>query len=191
MFNVCDIIIYPLSDTLSLTFNTVADANQKTDDNSESMLQLGTLQSLLDHVRSKSTVAHNVLDLPMGKSPVPEPTMFQHIATDAHSGPYVKALTKPKDLRNTTKWGTGSTEGALSWAHVDDYGFGTYVGVQAGGKWWVLAERLQQDRHRDEMGDISVFNGWRVRNIDPKLWTLEAVYLQPGSVLYVAIFCAS
>lgn len=146
------------------------------------MIEPGTLQDLLDSVQANSTVARNVLDLPLGKSAVPIPPMFADISTDAYSVPYVKHLVKVLDLRDVLSWGTAATIDALSWFHVDDDGFGTAVYVLAGGKWWVLAERLPGNV-KDDMSDIRAFNGWGVRNIDPKLWTLEAVLLRPNSVL--------
>lgn len=62
------------------------------------MLEVGTLQYLLDQVRVKSPVAHNVLDLPVGKSAVVIPPMFQDVSTDAYSVPYVKDLVRVGDL---------------------------------------------------------------------------------------------
>lgn len=151
------------------------------------MLVKGTLQTLLDHVEAKSNVALNVLDLPLGKSTVPIPPMFQDIASDAYSIPYVQDLMNVTDLRDILSWGTAATQKALSWFHVDDDGFATAVYVLSGGKWWVLAERVQDDRLHEEMGDTGAFNKWEVRDIDGQRWNLEAIYLHPGSVLYVQL----
>lgn len=159
------------------------DADMKTDDNTESMLELGTLQFLLDQVRGNSCIAYNVLDLPLRKSIVKIPPRLEDISTDAYSVPFVKELTQVRDLRDTTKWGTAASKDANSWPHIDDYGLGTSVHVQTGSKLWVLAEKIQEDRKADEMGDIGAFNRWGVRKMDPKLWRLEAVHLQPNSVL--------
>lgn len=147
------------------------------------MLKRGTLQDLIDHVQADSAVALNVLDLPQGRSAVPIPPMFADISTDAYTVPYVKKLVKVRDLRDALSWATAGTDGAVSWFHIDDDGFCTVVFVQAGGKWWVLADRIQDDPLRDDMGDIGAFDGWGVRDIDAKRWTLEAVHLQPKSVL--------
>lgn len=145
------------------------------------MIEHRPLQDLLSDVNS--TVARNVLDLPLGDSSVAIPPMFGDISTDTYSTPYVKDLVKIRNLRDDLSWGTGGTKNALSWFHNDDEGFGTAVFVQAGGKMWVLADRKRDDPLQDEMADINVFDSWHVRDIDPDVWSVEAVYLRPNSVL--------
>lgn len=161
------------------------DADMKTDNDPESMLERGTLQDLIDYVQDNSPVSLNVLDLPQGRSAVDIPPMFADLATDTYTVPYVKKLVKLRDLRDVLSWATAATNGAVSWFHVDDDGFCTVVFVQAGAKWWVLADRIQEDPLHDDMGDIGAFDGWGVRDIDAERWTLEVVHLQPKSVLYV------
>lgn len=147
------------------------------------MLQRGTLQDLLDHVQTESPVALNVLDLPLGGAAVPIPPMFTDLSTDVHSVPYVKDFVNVLDLRDDLSWGTAATSGAFSWFHIDDNGFATSVIPKAGSKWWILAERIRDDPLSDETGDTTIFDGWRVRDIDHKKWKLEAVHLVPGHVL--------
>lgn len=157
------------------------DANKKKDDNAEAMIQYRPLKDLLDD--PDSTVARNVLDLPLGQSSVAFPPMFSDISTDTYSAPYVKDLVKFVDLRNDMNWGTGGTKNALSWFHNDDEGLGTSVFVQAGAKMWVVADRKRENVFEDEMGDINVFEDWKVRDIDPDKWNVEAILLVPNSVL--------
>lgn len=145
------------------------------------MIEHHPLQDLLDDVNSP--VARNVLDLPLGKSSVAIPPMFSDISTDTHSAAYVDNLVKILDLRDDMSWGTAATQNALSWFHNDDEGFGTAVFPQSGGKWWVLADRKRKNVLQDEMGDINIFNDWRVRDINPDLWDVEALYLPPHCVL--------
>lgn len=159
------------------------DADRKTDSNSKSMLSTGTLQELLDNVQENSPVALNVLDLPLGDAAVPIPPMFTDLATDAYSTPCVKDLVKIWDLRDTLSWGTAATKNAVSWFHIEDDGFATAVSVQAGSKWWVLADRIRDDPRSDDMRDTKAFDGWKVRHIDGKRWRLEGVLLVPHSTL--------
>lgn len=147
------------------------------------MHEHGTLQDLLDAARSGTTSAMNVLDLPLGASAVDVPPNFRDLATETYSVSFVKSIVKILDVSNSLSWGTGSTKDALSWFHIDDEGLGTSVMVLAGGKFWVLADRIRVDIHHDEMSSTKAFRQWKVRDIDPEKWALEAVHLPPKSVL--------
>lgn len=164
-------------------FQTFVDSDKKKDDNSEAMLQRGTLQDLLDHAATESPVALNVLDLPLGGAAVPIPPMFTDLSTDAYAAPYVKDFVNILDLRDDLSWGTAATNQAFSWFHVDDSGFATVVYPQAGSKLWIIADRIRKDLQSDETGDIMIFDGWNVKDIDPAKWRLEAVHLVPSHVL--------
>lgn len=145
------------------------------------MIQYRPLRDLLDD--PDSTVARNVLDLSLGLSSVVQPPMFSDISTDTYSAPYVKDLVKFVDLRNDTNWGTGGTKNALSWFHKDDEGLATSVFVQAGSKMWVVADRKRKNVLQDEMDNVNVFKDWKVKDIDPADWSVEAIHLRPNSVL--------
>lgn len=159
------------------------DAHKKRDDSSTAMHVNGTLQDLLDATSSGATSAMNVLDLPLGLSPVDVPPNFLDLATETFSAPFVKNIVDIQDASNSLSWGTASTKNALSWFHVDDEGFATSVRVLTGGKLWVLADKIRKDLRRDEMSSTEVFKTWNVRDIDGEQWTLEAVHLRPRSNL--------
>lgn len=147
----------------------------------EAMLEKLPLRTLLDHVREKSPVALNVLDLPLGKVVVAIPPGFRDLSADAYSVNLVSRLAKLEDMSDTTSWGTASTQNALSWFHCDDLGLATSVWVQTGGKWWVLAR--QKDGLAEEMSDVATLVEWDVEKIDAKTWEAEAVHLEPNCVL--------
>lgn len=159
----------------------------------------GKLRDLLRNEDDDSAVAMNVLDLPLGKTPVPVPPMYDDLASDAYSVNHVKHLLAVKDLSDTTSWGTAATRNAVSWFHIDDIGLATSAWVQAGSKWWVLARKKKnkprsdeaddsragevEDPPADEVTDIRIFNNWNVETIDTEQWDLEAVHLTRNCVL--------
>lgn len=147
------------------------------------MLTKGRLRDLLRDGGEGPSVAKNVLDLPLGYATVAVPPLFQDISTDSHTYNIVKHLLKIRNLADVKCWGTGSTRDALSWFHFDDEGFLTVVWVQAGSKYWVLANRLKEDHRWDEMSNIDTLRGWDVSTIDEDHWELEAVQLDSSCVL--------
>lgn len=112
------------------------------------------------------------------------PPGYLDVATDAHSVNAVIRLVEVQDMGDVKNWATAGTGGALSWFHKDDDGFSTGVSVQTGTKLWVLARRKNKDPRADEMSDVTTFEGWQVETIDPTLWELEAVHLDPSCVLW-------
>lgn len=142
-------------------------------------------KTLLAHVQTESAAALNALDLPLGHANVPVPPKFHDLASEAYCANSARELVHVKDLSESTSWATAATTNALSWCHADDEGFGTSVYVQAGHKIWVVARRRDRVAGRDEMADVRVFDGWSVDTLDPKIWEVEAVYLDGRCVLCV------
>lgn len=159
------------------------DADRKTDNNAEGMLEAGKLRDLLDRSTSGSHVAMNCLDLPIGHASAPIPPLYTEIASDTYAVNIIKHLMKIHDMADVKSWATASTINACSWMHTDDLGLSTVIWVQAGGKWWVLARRIKDDPRWDEMSQTTTFEDWKVADIDGSLWELEAVYLKPDCVL--------
>ena len=79
------------------------------------------------------------------------------------------------------RWGLAATAGAISWSHVDSNGFGTYIDVKAGSKWWIVARR-KGGQHSFDVE--SFFNGDHEEDqVNMDRWDLEAVILTPGTRL--------
>ena len=80
-----------------------------------------------------------------------------------------------KDIRS----GLAATKGAITNWHIDNNGFGTYVQVQTGKKWWVVAKEKEENP----------FSGKRIYSeFDPQvanshLWEVHAIMLAPGDRL--------
>jgi hypothetical protein len=98
------------------------------------------------------------------------------------------ALPPTADIR----WGIAATTGAVHWWHIDSDGFGTYIDVQTGMKWWIVAkpkERISfQGSYQydfSEFGSINLFtqSGYELEKPNTFMWDLEAVALTPGTRL--------
>lgn len=147
------------------------------------MLTDGTLQDMLDNVRTNKGIVMNCLDLPLGGQAVEVPPMFTDIATETHSLPIVKNLVRVTDLSDDLVWGTVATMHANSWPHTDDEGFGTTVMVLVGGKNWILADTRLALTDRDDMAHIGAYGTLGVNTFEETEWTHEAVHLTPRCVL--------
>jgi len=80
------------------------------------------------------------------------------------------------------RWGLAATKGAVHWWHIDSDGFGTYLDVITGCKWWIVAK--QKDK-APAFGSTSLFLGrYELEEPNTDLWDLEAILLQPGTRLW-------
>jgi len=85
-----------------------------------------------------------------------------------------------------------ATTGALHWWHIDSDGFGTYIDVKTGLKWWIVAKpkktiSFQGSSHYDfsEFASTDLFtqSEYEVEAPSTSIWDLEAVLLSPGTRL--------
>lgn len=154
----------------------------------------GTLQQLLDCSRMERGGGGKILNAL--QFPMPEEGLgFHPFSTDSVAWRGTKgwpdcndqALPPAADIR----WGLAATTGALHWWHIDSDGFGTYIDVKAGKKWWVVAK--PKGRLPDQVGcdfsdfaHIDLFTESHYEVEDPclTLWDLEAILLTPGTRLY-------
>jgi hypothetical protein len=92
------------------------------------------------------------------------------------------------------RWGLAATAGAIHWWHIDSDGFGTYIDVKAGMKWWIIAKpkrriSFQASSQYDfsEFARIDLFTAPTYEMEEPctSMWDLEAILLTPGTRLYV------
>jgi hypothetical protein len=90
------------------------------------------------------------------------------------------------------RWGLAATTGALHWWHIDSDGFGTYIDVKTGLKWWIVAKpkktiSFQGSSQYDfsEFASIDLFtqSEYDVEAPCSFLWDLEAILLSPGTRL--------
>ncbi|KAK2464090.1 hypothetical protein APHAL10511_003892 [Amanita phalloides] len=80
------------------------------------------------------------------------------------------------------RWGLAATAGAISYWHVDANGFGTYIDVQTGKKWWVIAREKRGEQSFASKNQYSTFDP---QEINSNLWEVHAVMLSPGDRLEV------
>lgn len=115
------------SDVATLHFT---DSDKKLAFNAEAMLEKGTLGDLLTDEGPESRVAKNMLDLPLGGSPVPPIVpRFQDILSNMFTRHSVKHLVALKNMRDITSCGTAAMQNTVSWIHCDDKGFSTSIWV--------------------------------------------------------------
>ena len=87
------------------------------------------------------------------------------------------------------RWNLAATQGAFHHWHIDSDGYGTFVNVITGSKWWIVA------RPKNSL-DVDIFNTtsiWLNKEFDldktgEELFDVEAILLQPGSELWVHFF---
>lgn len=83
------------------------------------------------------------------------------------------------------RWGLVATKGAWHWIHVDSDRLGINVDVLYGRQWWLLytpSECFNLTNFRDVDHFFYNFNV----TCPPDNWAVKAVYLQPGTQLWVA-----
>ena len=90
------------------------------------------------------------------------------------------------------RWGIAATAGAVHWWHINSDGFGTYIDVKTGMKWWIVVKPKKCISFRgfyqydfSEFGSIDLFTraDYEVEEPNTPMWDLEAVMLTPGTRL--------
>lgn len=161
---------------------------------------IGTLRQLLASSRSDSGPILNALSFPLPLSGAPPSQMSTEIeAWRLTEG----ELFCPSELQfpvGDMRWGLAATTGARHWLHIDSDGFGTYIDVQTGQKWWIvfnppangdkrafgnIEQFLHQFDTNAEEGSI-----WDIDDDDSdtdsdedRQWIAEAICLSEGSRL--------
>ena len=153
----------------------------------------GTLQQVLECSQFEGTVGGKILNAL--QFPMPEEGLGTNpFSTDSVAWRGTKGwrdcdemvLPPTADIR----WGLAATTGALHWWHIDSDGFGTYIDVKAGMKWWIVARPKDSTRlsHQDftqfARTDIFMTSDYRMEEPCKSMWNLEAVLLTPGTRLY-------
>lgn len=79
-----------------------------------------------------------------------------------------------------TRWGLAATAGAITYWHVDSNGYGTYVDVQVGVKWWVVATPRANGPH---FANKSLYGKFNPQEVNSTIWDVKGVLLTPGDRL--------
>lgn len=135
---------------------------------------------LLSHRAGDKGSILNALDLPLPGAP----HFPLKIASDVQA--FNSTLDMPSCGRDvlypvpSMKWALAATTGAHHAWHIDCNGFGTVIDVQAGYKWWVVAE----EKTVGDFASISLFlDNFSVDKVNEHKWLIEAILLAPGSRL--------
>ena len=161
---------------------------------------IGTLNQILEASESSKGPILNALSFPLPLTGV--------IATKFSTEVTAWKLTQgelfcPPEMHfpvGDIRWGLAALEGARHWIHIDSDGFGTFVDVQCGAKWWILFNPAD-GMNRSAFGDIYQYLDDYQSNADDgsfwdratkpgnsskdTAWVAEAIYLTPGTRLQV------
>jgi hypothetical protein len=78
------------------------------------------------------------------------------------------------------RWGLAATAGAISYWHLDTNGFATYIDVQVGKKWWVVAHPKEDG---PSFASRDFYSNFDCESINKDLWDVHAIMLEPGQRL--------
>lgn len=144
-----------------------------------SQLRVGTLEHILDMAKDPKGAIINVMSFPLPLSAVKKDKLSSEIeAWSLTKGSWYCAA-KATYPTAKMRWGLASTAGARHWTHIDCDGLATFIDLICGGKWWILFRPKLTAR-------VDLF-----LNFDPAVvessWDAEAVFLTPGTRLYVLL----
>jgi hypothetical protein len=152
--------------------------------------KIGTLSQILDASRQECGRILNALDLSRSLSGVTE----SHYTSEVSAWRATQDRPFCKDSYPTADnyWELVATRGARSWMHIDADGLGTRFEVGCGAKWMVIGrppiagEDTDDDIDHSFFSDRRLFTGdFAVEDASSAPWQYEAVYLAPGTALYV------
>lgn len=146
-------------------------------------VRTGSLADLLEASKSLDSRILNALDIPDPFSGY-ERSSF---SSDSHAlasvfrqEGWAKKAIPIEDIR----WGLAATTGAFHHWHVDSDGFGTFIDLIAGSKWWIVARPIGDLKHDWSTGTSWLKNKAFDLDRDGKgMFDVEAILLQPGSRL--------
>ncbi|KAG5337958.1 hypothetical protein C0989_008561 [Termitomyces sp. Mn162] len=141
-------------------------------------------KDLLDAFRLPNCKAINALDNPLIRDPFP-PQPYQSCWNA-----WEEVLDRGGCKRNQNypltdmRWGLASTGGTLHPYHIDTNGFGTFIRVDTGIKFWILATPKSQGKlEAFARTDLFVGSSYDPEKVNDKLWDLELMVLKPGMTL--------
>lgn len=144
-------------------------------------VQTATLKDLYWHSLSENGKILNGLEFPCPAGCM-EPDVQMSSDGIAWSNTTAKRLCNKPTQKPLTeiRWGLAGTAGAISRWHIDSNGFGTYVDVQTGQKWWVVASPKTDGR---TFASRDFYNSFDPQRVNSHLWDVTAVLLKPGDRL--------
>lgn len=152
--------------------------------------KIGTLAQILKASRREHGRILNALDLPRSLSGVTE----SHYASEVSAWRTTQGRPFCDDSYPTADnyWELVATRGARSWSHIDSDGLGTRFEVACGAKLIIMGRPPLAEEDTDSLKNCSFFSDRRlfagdfaVEEASSALWQYEAVYLAPGTALYV------
>jgi len=147
-------------------------------------LRQGTLEQIYTSSQLRDGKVLNALAFPF---------LFSSAFNDPFSTDFVAYMNNPLSEGTSLgiptpdiRWGLCATKGAWHGFHTDSDGFGTFIDVKVGKKWWIIARPA-----KDGMADVTNFAGIKTflnEKFDAGLpgnglWILEAVLLEPSTRL--------
>jgi hypothetical protein len=83
---------------------------------------------------------------------------------------------------SSMRWGLAATANAYHTFHLDCDGFATYVKVQTGAKWWIIA----CPKEGVSLADTTLFTSdYQIDKVDVRRFNYEAILLEPSTQLLV------
>jgi hypothetical protein len=152
--------------------------------------KIGTLAQILNASRREHGRILNALDLPRSLSGVIE----SNYASDVTAWRATQGRPFCKDSYPTADnyWELVATKGARSWTHIDADGLATRFEVACGAKWIVIGRPPLAEEDTEGLSNCHFFSDRRlftgefaVEEASSALWEYEALYLAPGTALYV------
>jgi len=144
----------------------------------------GTLEHVLESAKKGGAII-NALSFPLPLSEIRKSMLSSDVEAwlITEGLPYCDqdAAYPTADMR----WGLAATKGAQHWIHIDCDGLATVVDVLCGGRWWLLFTP-GENFDLTNFGDTDQFFFDFDVTHPPDHWAVEAVYLQPGTRLWVA-----
>jgi hypothetical protein len=171
--------VYDLLIRIHIVQNISSDQSQELNSDATSRHAYGTLLDVKEAHDTNGKIL-NVLDLPIAivssspKGLSSDQVAFQHtlqapMCTKWVEYPVVEMV-----------WGLAATVGAVSYFHIDANGFGTWIDVKTGSKYWILAK----PKKPLDFAAVSLFTDhYDQEDTNMHKWDLEAVLLLPGSRL--------
>jgi hypothetical protein len=101
---------------------------------------------------------------------------------ETKGNPALLDIPRPADVM---LWATAATTHAVSWFHLDDHGMSTFVHMETGSKYWVVArpKRDRVERAYKNFGAACSFESWVPAGSGSEFWDHEGVVLTAGDKL--------
>jgi hypothetical protein len=172
----------PVRVLINIAHTPFSDQLISVSDDYSAQLCTGTLEQVLSSARKKDGALLNALSFPLSLSEIRKSVFSSNVeAWRVTEGlPYCGHDTHypTSDMR----WGLAATACARHWIHIDCDGLCTVIDPLCGKKIWFLFSPHEEDSY-STFGDIDQFsNGFDVTT-PPDHWSVEAVYLTPGTRL--------